>query len=384
MTSRRSNGEGTYDTLPSGKTRLRVALADGQRLTFIGTSRQDCAGQLRKARANQHDGHLVVSSKATVAQWLDQWLTDHVKPNTIDSPRTYEAYESVVRLRLKPELGKVQLGKLSGVHIQRAYAQLAEHYAPKSLNFTHNVLHLSLEAARKLRLISHNPTEDVTPPKRPDGHAGERALSAEQLQVLDTAMAGHDYEPIWRFLLGTGVRWGEAAALRWSDLDLTPGRESVAIGRAATRLKGAMLVKAPKTRKGRRVIPLAPDTVQALEQQRSRVRWLRKAGEEAGVWSDDDGDLVFPNRHGRLLRSNNPLAAFKQVLTAAGLPDKRLHDLRHTYATLLFARDVHPRIAQDLLGHTRIDMTMDLYTGSVPEAAREAVGRLADVFQRAK
>ncbi len=382
--NRRSNGEGTYDTLPSGKTRLRVGLPDGQRLTFIGTSRQDCAGQLRKARAKLRDGVLVTSSRATVAQWLDQWLADHVKPNTVDSPRTYEAYESVVRVRLKPELGKIQLGKLSGVHIQRAYAKLAERYAPKSLNFTHNVLHLSLEAARKLRLISHNPSEDVTIPRRPDSHAGERALSPEQLQVLDAAMAGHDYEPIWRFLLGTGVRWGEAAALVWSDLNLTPGRESVSIGKAATRLRGAMLVKAPKTRKGRRVIPLAPDTVQALEQQRSRVRWLRKAAEEVGLWSDADGDLVFPNRHGRLLRSNNPLAAFKQVLEAAGLPPKRLHDLRHTYATLLFARDVHPRIAQDLLGHTRIDMTMDLYTGSVPEAAREAVARLGDVFQRTR
>ncbi|HYW87613.1 MAG TPA: site-specific integrase [Chloroflexota bacterium] len=380
--SRRSNGEGSYTTLPSGKTRLRVALADGTRLSFTGTSREDCFSQYRTAIAKHPDGHLVTSSRASVGEWLDQWLEDHIQPNTSESPRTYEAYESAVRLRLKPELGRVQLGKLSGVHIQRAYARLATRYAPKSLNFTHNVLHLSLEAARRLRLISHNPTEDVTPPKRPDGHAGERALSREQLQVLDAAIAGHDYEPIWRFLLGTGVRWGEAASLRWSDVDLTPGREQVTIARAATRVRGNMLVKAPKTRKGRRTIPLAPDTVAALDMQRTRVLWLRKRAEEFGLWSDVDGDLVFPNQHGRLLRSNNPLAAFKKVLFDAGLPPKRLHDLRHTYATLLFARDVHPRIAQDLLGHTRIDMTMDLYTGSVPEAAREAVARLSDVFSR--
>jgi integrase len=359
-----------------------VRAADGGRLTFLGSSRLDCQQQYRQAIKDQPDGRLVTSARATVAQWLDQWLEDHIRPNSADSPRTYETYESVVRLRLKPELGRVQLGKLSGAHVQRAYAHLAERYAPKSLNFTHNVLHLSLEAARRLRLISHNPTEDVTPPKRPDGHAGERALTAEELHVLDVAMAGHDYEPIWRFLLGTGVRWGEAASLRWSDVDLTPGREQVTIARAATRARGSMLVKAPKTRKGRRTIPLAPDTVSALEMQRTRVRWLRKRAEDLGLWSDVDGDLVFPNQHGRLLRSNNPLAAFKKVLTDAGLPPKRLHDLRHTYATLLFARDVHPRVAQDLLGHQRIDMTMDLYTGSVPQAARDAVARLGDVFTR--
>ena len=259
--------------------------------------------QLRKARANQPDGRLVTSSTATVGEWLDQWLADHVKPNTIDSPRTYETYESAVRLRLKPELGKVQLGKFSGVHIQRAYAKLTEHYAPKLVNFTHNVLHLSLEAARKLRLISHNPTEDVTPPKRPDGHAGERALSGEHLQVLDAAMTGHDYEPIWRFLLGTGVRWGEAAPLRWSDVDLTPGREQVTIARAATRRQGAMITKAPKTRKGRRVIPLAPDTVLALEQQRTRVRWLEVRRGSRPV--------VRRRRRSRLPESPRPSAAIE-------------------------------------------------------------------------
>lgn len=353
-------------------------------MAFTGTSQKDCRDQYHRALANQPGGQLVTTSRATVADWLDQWLSDHVKPNAVDSPRTYEAYESIVRKRLKPELGRVQLGKLSGVHIQRAYANLSQRYAPKSVNVTHNVLHLSLEAARKLRLIATNPSEDVTPPKRPDGHAGERAFTVEQLQVLDTAIAGHDYEPLWRFLLGTGVRWGEAAGLRWSDVDLTPGREQVTIARAATRVQGAMRTKAPKTRKGRRVIPLAPDTVAALQAQRTRVRWIKKAAEDAGVWSTDDGELVFPNQHGRLLRSNNPLAAFKLVLRNAGLPDRRLHDLRHTYATLLFARDVHPRIAQDLLGHARIDMTLDLYTGSVPAAAREAVGRLVDVFDRAR
>jgi integrase len=89
---------------------------------------------------------------------------------------------------------------------------------------------------------------------------------------------------------------------------------------------------------------------------------VAQEAEELGLWSNADGDLVFPNQYGRLLHSNNPLAAFKKVLAGAGLPPKRLHDLRRTYATLLFARDVHPRVAQDLLGHTRIDMTMDLYT----------------------
>jgi integrase len=140
-----------------------------------------------------------------------------------------------------------------------------------------------------------------------------------------------------------------------------------------------MRTKAPKTRKGRRVIPLSPDTVAALQAQRARTRQARHDA-EPGSWSETDGDLVFPNAHGGLQRSNKPLEAWQAFLAANGLPHKTLHDLRHTYATLLFARDVHPHVVQDLLGHTRIDMTLDIYTGSVPHVAREAVGRLSDVF----
>jgi hypothetical protein len=90
----------------------RLALAAGSRLSFTGTSRDDCFAQYRLAIAKRPDGQLVTSSRATVGEWLDQWLEDHVRPNTADSPRTQETYESVARLRLKPMLGRVQLGKL--------------------------------------------------------------------------------------------------------------------------------------------------------------------------------------------------------------------------------------------------------------------------------
>jgi integrase len=187
---------------------------------------------------------------------------------------------------------------------------------------------------------------------------------------------------VWRFLLGTGVRWGEAAALTWDDVDIDSARPEVPIQRAATRIRGRVFVTAPKTRAGRRTIPLTMDATAALKQQQNFVRKLKLAA-EPGTWSDENGKLVFPNPTGGLLRSNRVLAEFERVRGEGGLPAKRLHDLRHTYATLLFARDVHPKIAQDLLGHTRIDMTLRIYTGSVPQVAREAVARLDDVFDRA-
>lgn len=378
--SRRANGEGSIGQLLDGRWRAQVSQPDGTRKQLYGHTRLEVADKLRQVKRDQDDGRLVTSGRASVEEWLDQWLADHILPSV--APRTHETYETAVRVRLVPLLGHVQLSKLSGVHIQRAYATLSHTYAPKTVNHTHNVLHQALEAARKLRLIGSNPTADVTTPRRPDGHAGDRALTAEQVRVLDRAMVGHDFEPVWRFLLGTGVRWGEAAALTWDDVDIDSARSQVRIQRAATRIKGKMFVSTPKTRAGRRTIPLTMDAIAALRQQQNAVRKLKLAA-QPGTWSDQDGKLVFPNPTGGLLRSNRPLAAFKRVLAEAGLPPKRLHDLRHTYATLLFARDVHPKVAQDLLGHTRIDMTLRIYTGSVPEVARNAVARLDDVFDRA-
>jgi integrase len=118
-------------------------------------------------------------------------------------------------------------------------------------------------------------------------------------------------------------------------------------------------------------VPLSRAALEALEAQRERVSELRG---KAPLWTTDD--LVFPNAQDRPLRADKLLLEFQQVCCTAGLPPKRLHDLRHTFATRLYRADVHPRTAQKLLGHSRIEMTMDLYTGAVTEALRSAVEAL--------
>jgi integrase len=374
--ARRSRGEGSLSLRRDGRWQAQRTLPDGRRQTFYGRTRQEAHDKMKAAESRAGQQGLVTAGDRTVANWLEQWLADEIAPSRATSPRTYEAYEIAVRRRLVPELGQLRLDELHPAHIQRAYTCLAERYAPKTVNFTHTTLSTALKAARRIGLIAVNPCDNVKPPPRPDGHAGDRAFSVDQLRQLDQAMVGQRFEPVWRFLLGTGVRWGEAAALRWSDVDLTPGGEQVHIQRAATRVPGTMLIKAPKTREGRRTLPIGAATTAALKLARTQVKELRLAAGPA--W--EEHDLVFPNDHGALLRNNRPLATFKKLLAAAGLPQRRLHDLRHTYATLLFGRGVHPRVAQDLLGHSRINMTLDLYTESVPAASREAVLRLDDVF----
>ena len=122
------------------------------------------------------------------------------------------------------------------------------------------------------------------------------------------------------------------------------------------------------------------DTVEALKRQKLRCDELKAA---AADWTPND--LVFPNESGRPLRNNRVLELFKEVQMAVGIdPPRTLRDLRHTYSTLHFGLGSHVRVAQDLLGHARSDMTLDTYTSSVPAATREAVRRLGEVFDRAR
>ncbi len=249
-------------------------------------------------------------------------------------------------------------------------------YAPKTVNTTHTILYSAIDAARLAGLVGQNVVGDVKPPSRPSPNATCHALSPEDVAAFERASAGHQYEQLWRVLMTTGLRFGEATALRWREVELRPGREHVIVQWAHTRVRGGVQRKAPKTESSRRSVPLFPEAVAALRAQRARVAELRLA---AGPdWHDED--LVFPDRSGRALRNGNPLEHLKRVLTVADLDDHRLHDFRHTYATQLHARGVDLKTIQQYLGHASIRMTADMYTGSSGAALRDTVERLGSLF----
>jgi integrase len=366
--NRRRNGEGTRITLrPDGRywARLRIG---GKQQSFYGKTKRQVADRIDAERLRVAEGQLVVSSRVPLGYWLDQWLSDHVEPSV--ALTTYERYRGIIRNYVDPELGTILLCDLTAAHIQRFYRTLHDQgLSPSTVGVIHSVVHRCLRDARRVQLLGVNVAEDAQPPKPRDRDATDRAFSEAELAVLDTAIAGQRHEQLWRFLLATGLRIGEAAALRWSDVDLEA--ERVLVRRSYRRTLSGPVVSTPKTRRGRRTVPLGPAALTALKAQRTRVLELWVA---AAVWEDQD--LVFPNQLGRPIRPDKVLDEFKAVQTVAGLQPRRLHDLRHTFATRMYRHDVHPRTVQDLLGHARLEMTMDLYTGSLTEAQIDAVRRL--------
>jgi integrase len=373
-TGKRGNGEGTiYFQKARERWVAMVSLADGKRKALYGRTRQEVAQKLHQAVQARHKGALVTGPRQTVAQFLERWLADSVRPTT--RPRTFETYSQKVRLHVVPEIGNVALVSLTPQHLQKLYAQKLESgLAPATVNLIHVVLHRSLKQAKRWGLVGRNVAEDVDAPPRSRLDGSDRAFTASQVAQLLSAMRGHRYEPLWRILLATGVRFGEAAALRWEDVDLD--LRTIAIRRTLIRIDGGLQFSPPKTARGRRVIPLPVAAVDTLRAHRERQELDRELEPER--WQDLD--LVFPNSVGKPLREPAVLSSLHQVLDRAGLPRRRLHDLRHTYATRLFANNAHVRAVQELMGHSRSDMTLEIYASSVPEVLRSAADSLNDLF----
>ena len=375
MARQRGNGEGSvFFDKSRGKFRAFLYTADGKR-KFLGDfkTKEQAKAALRTAQNEREQGTLVAGPRQTLGQFLARWLEDSVKPTA--KVRTYQTYEEKARLHIIPELGKVPLARLTPQRVQALYAKKhAEGLSPATVNLIHVVLHRSLKQARRWGLVGRNVADDVDAPRRARLDGSAKALTGDQLHKLLGAIDGHRYERFWLVLIATGLRFGEAAALRWDDIDLA--ERTVAVRRQLTRVPGGFDFTPPKTARGRRIVPLPPSMVPILAAQHTTTKEMRLlAGSD---WQDLD--LVFPNSVGKPLRGDHVLAAFHSVLERHGLPRKRIHDLRHTYATRLFANNKHVRAVQELMGHSRSDMTMEIYTASVPEVLRDAADSLDVLF----
>ncbi len=187
--------------------------------------------------------------------------------------------------------------------------------------------------------------------------------------------AGIEHErvyPLFVLLVTTGMRRGEALGLRWRDLDLDGGE--LRIVQTLTTVNWKPVFSTPKTKRSRRIVYLDPDTVRVLRAHRKKQRVDMLAGGPA--WDREPG-LVFCDELGGLLHPEEVTRWFGAKIRELGLPPVRLHDLRHTYATLALKSGVHPKIVSERLGHATIAVTLDLYSHVTPALGREAAGVVA-------
>jgi integrase len=318
-------------------------------------------------------------AKLTVAAFLEQWL-EHVKPTV--SASTHERYALLARKSIAPLLGAVKLTKLQPIAISRAYAQALASgrsdgkggLSPRSVHHMHRLLKQSLGQAVKWNMIARNPVDAVDAPRTQQRQLltygiGDTAKLLEQIR--HTRM----FVPAMLAVL-CGLRRGEIVALRWADADLVKG--SIAVNRSAEQTRTGVSCKDTKSGRGRSVA-LGSTVLEELRAWRAR-----QAQEFLVIGQRPTGDtFVVTQANGKPVQPRSLTHEWTRIIAGTSLPRIRFHDLRHAHATHLLASSVHPKIASERLGHSRVGVTLDLYSHVMPGMQEDAAARVDDALRAA-
>jgi integrase len=346
--------------------------------SFTGTKRE---AQVESARliSDLSGGAYIQPDRTTVREFLDQWL-EHMRAQL--TPRSHERYSELVRKNIVPLIGNIPLTKLQPTAISQAYAKALKSgrrngkggLGPETVRYMHRVLRHAMQQAVRWQLLVRNPCDAVNPPK----------IERKEMKVLDadgTAAlieAARNTSLFVPILLGVlcGMRRGEITALRWRSIDLE--RRQLSIVASTEQTRDGVREKPPKSGRGRTV---ALPSLVVDELRRHRLRQA-EALLKLDVRLSDDRHVVT-RADGEPVQPRSLTHAFEVFLRKQGLPRVRLHDLRHSHATHMLASGVHPKIAQERLGHSSVAITLDLYSHVLPGLQADAAARIDDVVRTA-
>jgi integrase len=368
MAKQRGHGEGTIAQRADGRWVAAISLESGKRKYYYGATRKEVADKLKIAQREQQLGRLITAPEQPFATFLTRWLEDSAKLDVRGT--TFESYARVIRLHVVPALGKTLLSKVTAQHLQGYYRQmLADGLSPGTVKRHHAIIHRALSQAERWQLIARNVADLVDPPRAT--RKDMATLTPEQATRFLESARDSRYYALFAVAIASGMRQAELFGLTWRDVDLDTATVHVRQQLVRVTREGFSFSE-PKTVKGRRAIALPEFAVAALRQHRRRqVEERVKASE----WSTLD--LVFPNEVGKPEERQNLVRRhFHPILTRAGLPQIRFHDLRHTAATLLLSLGSHPKVVQERLGHSTIAVTMDVYSHILPTMQRDAAAKL--------
>ena len=348
----------------------------GRRITKYKTvhgGKREAQTELRRLLGTVDVGQHVDPGKLTVGQWLGgQWLQE--ARHTV-SRKTHERYAGIVNQHLIPALGSMQLAKLAPVHVQGFYSdalssgRLDGNGGLSAQTVVHfgRVLNKAMKRAKKLRLIASNPVEDATPPKVEDKEM--QTLTAEQAgKLLAAASTTRLYVPIV-VALASGLRRGELVALRWQDVDLDAG--IIAVVRSIEQTKEGLRIKPPKTKRGKRPVVLPASAVEVLRAHKvaqAEERLALGLGKSELIFTRVDGDMIKPNSFSSWVARVAKRAGVSHIMP--------VHGLRHTHITNLLLANVHPKVASERAGHSRVGFTLDRYSHVNPSLQEDAALRI--------
>jgi integrase len=372
VAKRRGNGEGSIYKRSDGRWvgQYLVHTAKGPKYRYLyGKTRREVDEKLTKAKAERNGGLVFDAGALTLAEYMDRWLRESARNRV--RPKTYKDYAGLTRVHIVPALGHVKLKNLTSLHVQSFYgSKLESGLSKRTVEYIHTVLHAALKQAVRWELVPRNVTDSVDPP-RPEKE--ERpTFNLEQARLFLEAARGNRFEALYVLVIQTGMRRGELLGLRWHDVNLEKGLLHV---RQALAPDGKSF-SLPKTSYGRRTIRLTPEAVEALRKR--RIAQNEDRLRQGGSWRDHG--LVFCSTVGTPMSPDNFVKrSYKPLLERAELPQIPFHCLRHTFATLMMPNG-HPKVVQEMLGHSRVSTTLDIYSHASQDMQDEAVRRFGTLF----
>ncbi|MCZ2837183.1 tyrosine-type recombinase/integrase [Modestobacter sp. VKM Ac-2985] len=371
--ARRGTGEGSIYRDSEGYWRSAIVIgwtSDGKpkRKTFRSKQRAIVVRKLNEAIAARDSGFLTTGAVPTVGEWLDHWLTVIAPDRIRESTRA--GYAGYLKRYLVPLLGRHRLDRLRPEHIEKSWAELSTRgLSPATIRQAHRILSRALTVAVRRGHLVRNPATLL------DGPSVVRAevpsYTPAQARALIEAAAADRLASRWTAGLALGLRQGEVLGLAWDAVDLDAG--TLTVRRALQRQAGRGLVLVePKSMRSRRTVAMPTELTAQLRARRTEQLEERLAAGSAWRGGGPLGELVWTQADGAPIDPRADWAAWRKLCDRAGVPRLRLHDARHTAASLLLVQGVPARVVMGILGHSTVQLTLDTYSHVAPELAEQA------------
>jgi integrase len=378
MAKRREKGDGSIYQRVSDKKWVAYAKIEGGKKKYVyGDTKAEANKKLKALQRSLEDKAFLPARAETVEAYLWYWLEIH-------SAKIKEATRIAYTTRIKaciPHIGQIKLQQVTGEHLQKMYAILQEKHKQSSLHILHTVLKVAFKDAVRWKRIVRNPCEDIDGPAVQ--HEERPFLNADQCKQLLKAAQGTDIEGFLTMALTTGMRRGEMLGLRWSDIDME--QKFVSVQRTASFLnssttggKYTVVETTTKTKSSKRSIRLTDFLIATLKtQKKNQLEARLQAGQD---WKNKD--LVFCNKVGGHFSVGMLASHYKQLLQECALPQLHIHDLRHSAATLLASMGIPVKVVQEILGHSSVTITQNLYGHVIEGMQEEAMQKMDDLFRK--